>query len=65
MKRWEYKIVDSRDLKRMDLFGGSERGEIQEYLNHLGAEGWEIVNLDFYELEGRGSFMGLAKREVD
>jgi hypothetical protein len=65
MKKWEYKIVDSRNLKRQDLFGGSKSGEIEDYLNRLGAEGWEIINLDFYEMEGRGSFTGLAKREIE
>ena len=64
MKKWEYKIIDSREVKNQGFWGGTRSGEVEEFLNRLGAEGWEIVNLDFYEMEGRGSFTGLAKREV-
>jgi hypothetical protein len=65
MKKWECKIVDLRNLRRQDLFGGPKSGEIEEYLNRLGAEGWEMANLDFHEIEARGSFMGLAKGEIN
>jgi hypothetical protein len=65
MKKWQYKIVDSREVKHQGFFGGARSDEVEEFLNRLGAEGWEIVNLDFYEMEGRCSFTGLAKRDVE
>ena len=42
---------------------GKSRESMEEYLNEIGSEGWEIVNLDFVELENRSSFVGVAKRE--
>ena len=63
MKKWEYKIIDSKDVPGSGIFRGKERGKIEEYLNNLGEEGWEIVNIDSLELEGRTSFVGIAKRE--
>ena len=63
MKKWEYKIIDSKDVPGGGIFKGKERAKIEEYLNNLGEEGWEIVNIDSLELEGRTSFVGIAKRE--
>ena len=63
MKKWEYRIIDSKDVPGGGIFKGKERGKIEEYLNSLGEEGWEIVNIDSLELEGRTSFVGIAKRE--
>ncbi len=58
--RWEYRIVTSDDIS-----GGllkKNRGQVEAYLNQLGAEGWEMINLDFRELDVKFSFTGLAKR---
>ncbi len=58
--RWEYKIVTSDDIS-----GGllkKNRAEIEACLNRLGAEGWEIINMDFRELDVKFSFTGLGKR---
>ena len=63
MKKWEYKIVNSKDVSRKGVFRGRNREELEEYLNNLGEDGWEIVNIDSHKLEGRTSFVGLAKRE--
>jgi hypothetical protein len=67
MKRWEYKIIDSKDIKSEGLFKGRTREAIERYLGELGDAGWEIVNLDFNELKDsqhlRPSFTGIAKRE--
>lgn len=63
MKRWEYRIVDSSDVPGGSLFKGKSRVALESYLNGLGAEGWEVVNIDTLELEGRTSFVGIAKRE--
>ena len=64
MRRWEYRIVDSKDVPREGMFKGRKRPAIEGYLNSLGAEGWELVNLDTLELEGRTEFVGVAKREL-
>jgi hypothetical protein len=64
MKKWEYKIVDSKDVPGGGVFKGKDRGDVEVYLNQLGADGWEIINLDFQELGNRFEFSGVAKREV-
>jgi len=49
--------------KRLSIRGPG-RKDIEKYLDVLGSRGWEIVNLDFRELDSRGSFTGVEKREV-
>lgn len=63
MKKWEYKLIDSNDIKRDGLLKGRSRETIESYLGEIGAAGWEIVNMDFRELESRSSFTAIAKRE--
>jgi hypothetical protein len=63
MRKWEYKIVDSKDVPAEGRFKGRSRLALEAYLNQLGAEGWELVNIDSLELEGRTEFVGVAKRE--
>ncbi len=62
---WEYKIIDSADVASGGMFKGRKREDIEVYLNELGNEGWEIINLDFRELEGRAEFVGVARRPRD
>ena len=65
MKKWEYRIVDARDTPKAGPFKDRERETVVAYLNELGEEGWEIINLDFKGmLEGRFEFSGVAKREI-
>jgi hypothetical protein len=64
MTIWEYKIVDSKDVSGGGIFKGKDRADLEAYLNVLGKDGWEIINLDFRELESRFEFSGVAKREV-
>ncbi len=64
MSKWEYLIVDSKDVPAGGFFRGKDRSEVDDYLNRLGQDGWEIVNLDFRELEGRFEFTGVAKRQL-
>lgn len=62
MSNWEYMIITSDDVP-----GGilrKDRAGLEEYLNKLGAEGWEVVNVDFRELDAGYAFNGLAKRPV-
>lgn len=63
MKKFEYKIIDSKDVSSAGLFKGRKREDVESYLSSLGSEGWEIINLDFRELEGGLEFAGIAKKE--
>jgi hypothetical protein len=63
MKNWEYKFLDSKDVPSEGVFKGRNVKALETYLNDLGAQGWEIINIDSLELEGRREFVGIAKRE--
>ena len=65
MKKWEYVIVDSVDMQEKMSLKSPSREELERYLTVLGSRGWEIVNIDFREFDRRGSFTGIAKREVN
>jgi hypothetical protein len=62
MKKFEYKMVDTRDVESAGIFKGRQRSDIEAYLTELGSEGWELVNVDFRELEGGTEFAGIMKR---
>ncbi|NMP30659.1 DUF4177 domain-containing protein [Thalassotalea sp. M1531] len=64
MKKYKYKIVDTRDVESAGLFKSRKREDLEAYLSSLGAEGWELVNVDFRELEGGREFAGVMKKEV-
>ena len=64
MRKWEYKYLDSLDIEEGDFLAIKSRESVEDYLNQLGAEGWEVIDLDFVEFEGRTSFVGVAKREL-
>ena len=64
MKKWEYKVLDSKDIPRAGILKGRDRSGVEEYFNNLGREGWELVNIDFREFESRFEFTGVAKRET-
>ena len=63
MRKFEYKIIDSKDVASAGVFKGRQRADVETYLCTLGEDGWEIINMDFRELEGRLEFSGVAKRE--
>jgi len=68
MGKWEYMIIDSKELVSgrglSQLIEGPGKEKVERYLNQIGSEGWEIVNIDFSD-ELTSQFMGLAKREKD
>ena len=64
MKKWEYKIVDSKDIAGGGVFKGTPRENIEAYLTKLGDDGWEVFNLHFKELEKHYEFYGVARREA-
>ena len=69
MKKWEYKIVGFFDENYKSL----EDSIVQERMNKLGSEGWELVNFlkypSWYEESGQkyyyeGSEAAYFKREI-
>ncbi len=64
MKQYKYKVVDTCDIETAGLFKKRKRLDVEDYLNSLGSRGWELVNADFRELEGRLEFAGIMKKEV-
>ena len=65
MPKWEYRILDSQDVEGEGLFGEKRsKKDIEEYLNKLGKQGWEVVSMDVSETEERINFVGVAKREL-
>jgi hypothetical protein len=65
MSKFEYKIIDSKDVASAGVFKGRQRADVEAYLCTLGEDGWEIINMDFRELEGRLEFSGVAKRLIN
>ncbi len=63
MSQFEYMIIDSQDVKAEGVFKGRSRESLEDYLNSLGELGWELVNVDFRELEGGFEFAGVMKRQ--
>lgn len=57
-------MIDTRDVESAGLFKGRKREDIETYLNSLGEQGWELVNVDFRELEGGMEFAGIMKQEA-
>ncbi|MBU3004768.1 DUF4177 domain-containing protein [Paraglaciecola arctica] len=64
MNKFIYKIIDTRDVESAGLFKGRKREDVEDYLSSLGAQGWELVNVDFRELEGGLEFAGVMKKQV-
>jgi len=63
VKKWEYKIIDSVHVAG-GIFRGKKFNEIEKYLNEIGQEGWEVINLDFNDVTGQMDFVGVARREL-
>ena len=65
-RRWEYKLISTKDLPGGGLLGMKERDRdaLEAYLNRFGDEGWEIIGIDFTDSLGSPSFFqALARRE--
>lgn len=64
VRRWEYKLISTNDVPGGGFFGIKERDALEDYLNQLGAEGWEIVGIDFTDTtQSPNVFQALARRE--
>ncbi|GAW97770.1 MULTISPECIES: DUF4177 domain-containing protein [Colwellia] len=44
---WEYKIIDSANAEKGGFLKGRTVKQVEAYLNSLGKEGWEIIDIDF------------------
>ena len=64
MKKWQYRIINTNEVPGGGIFKGKTQQAVEDYLNEIGEEGWEIVNIDALELEDRMEFIGVAKREL-
>jgi hypothetical protein len=64
MKQWEYKILDSRLLPGGGKFKGKEKDIVDMFLSKIGRDGWEIMSIDFREINKGYEFTGVAKREI-
>ena len=63
MKKWEYRIINTKEVPGGGILKVKSRQAIEAYLNALGEQGWEIVNFDALEWNGCMAFRGVAKRE--
>lgn len=68
MDKWEYKLLDSKKLPETEksLFKQQKATllEAEMYLNKLGEDGWEIIDIDFdFLVHDTGAFVGVAKRK--
>jgi hypothetical protein len=64
MTRWEYKLISAQDVAGEGGFKGRTRETVEAYLNRLGAEGWEVINVDFPDgYENPTRFSAAARRE--
>ena len=68
MAKWEYMLIDSKNLPEAEkgIFKQSKvtREEAERYLNKLGEESWEVIDLDFdFLIHDTRAFVGIAKRQ--
>ena len=57
-RQYAYKVVTSTGLKKHDV------DTVEEHLNALGNEGWDLVRIEMKDT-GKGiSFLGLMKRKL-
>ena len=63
MKKWEYRIIDTKEVPGRGFFKAKDRQTVEAYLNELGEQGWEIVNFDPWDETSTMAFRGVAKRE--
>ena len=63
MKKWEYRIIDTKEVPGGGILKGKDRQAVEAYLNELGEQGWEIVNIDASDRNSDLQFRGVAKRE--
>lgn len=70
MVKWEYRLIDSKNLPEAErgIFSQTRvtREAAERYLNTLGADGWEVIDLDFdFLVHETAAFVGVAKRRTE
>ena len=63
MRRWEYKLIDEESVPAPGGHEAWNRELLENYLNHLGAEGWVLVHIYTYEMDGWDAFKVVLKRD--
>ncbi|HYH09795.1 MAG TPA: hypothetical protein VEK11_22290 [Thermoanaerobaculia bacterium] len=51
-EQWEYELFSSTDVSTGSWFKQPSREAILNHLNALGAEGWEMINVQFAMVDG-------------
>lgn len=70
MTKWEYKVVDLiREIGKEETTVEASRHwlrakDLEEVLNKLGAQGWELVDINFLLDKGETVVVGLFKRPI-
>ena len=70
MTKWEYKVVDllreiQKEETKVEGSGHWLRAmDLEEVLNKLGAQGWELVDVSFLLDKGEIVVVGLFKRPI-
>ena len=49
MQTWEYRFFSNTDVAWEGIFTPAGRGALEQALNDLGREGWELVSIDFVD----------------
>ncbi len=62
MTQWEYKIVLVKDVAGKGLLGNVKPEAVEQHLNALGAEGWEVLTFSVAATSGLLDMLALAKR---
>jgi len=68
MEKWEYLLLDTKKLESARGGVFTQKAvpleEAEQYLNELGEQGWEIIDIDFdFLIHNTGAFVGVAKRK--
>lgn len=60
--KWEYKIIDSQRDKGEGIWGEvRSTTALEAYLNYLGRQGWEIIDMDVLKQQAHINFVGVAR----
>ncbi|HEX9985563.1 MAG TPA: DUF4177 domain-containing protein [Thermoanaerobaculia bacterium] len=46
-EQWEYEFFSTMDLPEQGWFKRPNRDDVRDYLNKLGQDGWEVINVVF------------------
>ena len=68
LTKWEYKVVPIKTRIHSDHFGGGKKPvmeDVQNDLNSLGKEGWELVSVQDVSLQdGRRFTVAYLERQI-